>query len=163
MKLLSIFVIIIYSLTAQTKDSGTAYIKVQDGDTFTLNGEKIRLWGIDAPELLQPFGFKCRDDLTKILAEVTIGEITRKGKSYQRTVADVKTAYNPGGYSDRIAVMILNNGCAMVDPRYAPNDRQLFQAQNNAILNGVGIWAEEDPEPPWEYRRRIKEDRKKVK
>ena len=33
-------------------------IQLRDGDSFVLNGEEIRLWGIDAPEFFQT----CRDE-----------------------------------------------------------------------------------------------------
>ena len=72
-------------------------LKIVDGDTIVLNGEKIRFSGIDTPELKQT----CIDGDEKVLCGETakmilvkkIGnqtpECTREGKDvYKRTLAE---------------------------------------------------------------------------
>lgn len=71
--------------------------RVSDGDTFTLSLEtRIRLFGIDAPELNQkckrdnacePCGQMSRDALATVAQGDLICE--RRGKSYDRTVPAV--------------------------------------------------------------------------
>ncbi|MDO8912315.1 MAG: thermonuclease family protein [Phenylobacterium sp.] len=60
---------------------------ITDGDTFRCDGNlKIRLWGIDAPELQTAAGPAAR----RALADLTAGQTlvcTRKSKSYDRIVA----------------------------------------------------------------------------
>lgn len=67
-------------------------LRVHDGDTFTLNGVRWRLWGIDAPELDQTCqggmvacGEQARDHLEALIAGrlVTCEE---HGRSYDRLV-----------------------------------------------------------------------------
>jgi endonuclease YncB( thermonuclease family) len=52
---------------------------VLDGDTFDLNGERIRLWGIDAPEGLQicqrnGHEWRCGDNATAALEALLDGQ-----------------------------------------------------------------------------------------
>ena len=61
------------SLTAQAKfltPSGKV-IKVSDGDTITVLQDKrqikVRLYGIDAPELKQPYGKKSKQFLSNLI------------------------------------------------------------------------------------------------
>ena len=66
--------------------------KVIDGDTFKVQGGKaIRLANVRAPELGTKGGAKARNELS---AKVGGKTVTYKpvGKSYGRTVADVKLA-----------------------------------------------------------------------
>jgi endonuclease YncB( thermonuclease family) len=84
--------------TASAQNSGrVAY--VTDGDTFRLaNGERIRIAGIDAPET-QARQARCRAELAlgqeatrrarALLAGQTV-RIVRVGRSYDRTVANVR-------------------------------------------------------------------------
>lgn len=39
--------------------------QVRDGDSLTINGTEIRLWGVDAPELRQRGGMQARDALRR--------------------------------------------------------------------------------------------------
>ena len=57
-----IFLNIINSSTLETENSIKGFAKVIDGDTVHINSYKIRLEGIDAPEIKQ----KCKKPFTKI-------------------------------------------------------------------------------------------------
>ena len=66
--------------------------KVIDGDTFKVKGGKpIRLANVRAPELGTKGGAKARNDLQKTIGGKTVN-YTPVGKSYGRTVANVKIA-----------------------------------------------------------------------
>ncbi len=81
-----------YNLASITPNKGTivgAIIKVYDGDTITLQAQgkkhKIRLYGLDAPEIAQSFGVKARDYLLQLCplhskALVTIKNTDKYGR-----------------------------------------------------------------------------------
>ena len=76
--------------TAQAADPS---IIVIDGDTLIINGEKIRIQGIDTPEK----GEACHDEATKYLRDLvengTVHVTSRDGKDrYGRTVASVSVS-----------------------------------------------------------------------
>ncbi|WP_332763963.1 thermonuclease family protein [Phenylobacterium sp.] len=57
-----------------------------DGDTMVCAGERVRLWGIQAPERADPGG----PAATRALAEITKGQTViciARGRSYERVVA----------------------------------------------------------------------------
>jgi endonuclease YncB( thermonuclease family) len=70
---------------------------VQDGDTLTLNGATVRLWGIDAPELAQPCtnalgrryrcGLEAREKLKAIVGRQDLVRRERDRDRYGRIVA----------------------------------------------------------------------------
>jgi len=87
---------------APTYLSGTAY--VVDGDTITLKGTQIRLFGIDAPELDHPFGQKAKWALVSFCKGQTIrAEITHED-GHGRVVA---RCFLPNG-DDLSAKMVLS-------------------------------------------------------
>ena len=47
-KIFFLFILIIFQIQAAANE-----VKVIDGDTISINGEKIRFFGIDAPEINQ--------------------------------------------------------------------------------------------------------------
>ncbi|WP_380057785.1 thermonuclease family protein [Falsihalocynthiibacter sp. SS001] len=71
-------------LPAGTKITGTAY--VIDGDTIVLKKHKIRLAGIDAPELHQPWGKKSKWAMVAICKGHEITATTTGETSYDRQV-----------------------------------------------------------------------------
>src|SRR3546814_11056097 len=49
------------------------------------------------------------------------------------------------------------NGWAWVTEQYAfDREEEYFEAQEDAQRNRRGLWAMDDPEPPWEFKRRRK-------
>lgn len=44
----------------------SAALRVHDGDTFALADAKYRIWGVDAPELDQPWGIAAREVLRQL-------------------------------------------------------------------------------------------------
>lgn len=127
---------------------------IHDGDTInvtTYNNKKIqiRLFGIDAPELKQPFGEESRLCLEKLIKNKNISYIPRdKNKStdrYGRTVAVIfKGDMN-------INLEMVKNGCAWNYMHYNKSLYTIF-AQITAKNGKKGLWADTNPQAPWEYR-----------
>ncbi len=60
-----------------------------DGDTLRMGPERIRLRGIDTPELSEPRGQEARQRLEQLLKEGPIRIVPHGQDVYGRTVADV--------------------------------------------------------------------------
>ncbi len=67
----------------------THEITVIDGDTIRIGAERIRLRGIDAPELSEPDGWAATQRLKDLLGTGSIQLIPRGRDVYDRVVADV--------------------------------------------------------------------------
>ena len=124
-------------------------IKISDGDTIVvLSGKeqtKIRLYGIDAPELKQPYGKKSKQFLANLIAGKVV-EVEPKGKDrYKRTLGII---YHKG--QDINAQMVLN-GYAWAYVKYS---RMYVDQEKTARENKRGLWQSSDPTPPWVWRKR---------
>ena len=124
-------------------------VKISDGDTITiLQGKqqiKVRLFGIDAPELEQPYGKKSKQFLANLIAGEVV-EVEPKGKDrYKRTLGII---YFKG--QDINAQMVLN-GYAWAYVKYS---RIYVNQEKLARENKRGLWQSSDPTPPWEWRKR---------
>ena len=64
-------------------------VRVHDGDTFSTLQGKVRVHGIDAPELSEARGQAARQRLADMLAAGPITVVPRLEDIYGRTVADV--------------------------------------------------------------------------
>jgi len=69
-------------------------VSVHDGDTVTVRTDdgqtlKVRLQGIDAPELRQPFGSRSRDELSALVKGKPVTLIEHGRDKYGRTLANV--------------------------------------------------------------------------
>jgi len=127
--------------------SGTVE-KVHDGDTVTVEGVRVRLFGIDAPELSQPGGRQSRD----YLASLALGRVVRIERrdtdAYGRLVGVVVL---PGG--DEAGAMMVKAGHAWVYTLYCDRCYGLKLAQAAARMRGLGLWAAPRPVPPWKWRK----------
>ncbi len=130
-------------------------VAVSDGDTITVEplsgGErsKVRLHGIDAPERKQPYGEVARAFVfdTSLYKIVDIEELYQD--RYKRSVSIVNF---PNGIS--LQYLMLDSGLAWVWPRYCKNCPEWEALQERAMNNRCGLWSDENPVPPWEWRKR---------
>ncbi len=91
---------------------GRAY--VIDGDTIRINGTKIRLAGIDAPELDMPYGQKSKWAMVDICKGQTITAELDGERSYDRLVG---TCYLPDGRD--IGAELIKVGLALDLPEFS--------------------------------------------
>lgn len=124
---------------------------VKDGDTIiVLDDEnrpvKVRLQGIDAPELKQPYGRAAKRYASGLVYGKTV-TVTQLGTDrYGRVLGDVTL---PDGRN--FQEEMLKAGYAWHYKKY--NDSQKFaDLENEAHAAGLGLWADLNPTPPWEYR-----------
>ncbi|MEM6256622.1 MAG: thermonuclease family protein [Cyanobacteria bacterium P01_D01_bin.156] len=135
---------------------------VSDGDTLRvgLDGEikKLRICGIDAPEISQPLGNESRAYLESLLAlnqEGRIIVVPLEEDQYGRTVAEL--FLQPDNRPDEeisINAEMLMAGMAFVYPQYVsgcPSDEALKRAEAIGQEAKVGVWATEH-QYPWDYR-----------
>ena len=134
---------------------------IYDGDTFRVrcNGreEKIRLCGIDAPELKQPLGIDSRDYLRFLIAKasnkVIIIEMDRD--KYNRTVAEVLFDTPEGEQS--IQEEMLKGGIAYHYKQFSGNchnSNVLDTAEEIGRSQQRGVWKlKGGGQRPWDYRK----------
>jgi endonuclease YncB( thermonuclease family) len=122
--------------------------RIVDGDTVYLgDGTKVRLHGIDTPERDQPYGKQATRNLDKLIGR-TVFVVERDTDRYGRLVG---TLYTPEGVNVNLEMVC--NGSAWWYSRYAKNNRAMASCQDDAKEAGLGLWADDDPMPPWEWRR----------
>lgn len=130
-------------------------IAVHDGDTITLQNEsgqkKIRLAGIDAPELKQPYGAVSRSTLRESVIEKQVQVETSKTDKYGRVVGKVIVD------GQDINLKQVQSGMAWVYREYLKElskvDKALYletEAQSKAIA--AGLWRDSNPVEPWLHR-----------
>ena len=126
-------------------------INIHDGDTVTArcpNGRlRIRLYGIDAPELGQkPWGEQSCELLRSLLPAAVRLEVTDIDR-YRRVVARL---YN--GYQD-VGLELVRKGGAVVYSQYN-NSRAYEVAQLQAKRDRLGVWSRPGAQQePWEWRK----------
>ena len=123
--------------------------KVTDGDTVVSSeGDRIRLWGIDAPEADQPYGKQATETLKALLRnEVIYLEIADRDR-YGRQVARL---YTSDGISINLALVC--DGAAWWYEKYAPSATELSDCEADARAKKLGLWAEKTPINPSDWRR----------
>lgn len=132
-------------------DVAVRVVAVHDGDTVTvLENERqlrVRLTEIDAPELGQPFGKRSKTSLSD-LCFGKAAELKVRGRDrYGRVLGRLKC-----GDLDANAEQV-RRGHAWVYTRYAPVDSPLHSLQLDAQAARRGLWTDQAPTPPWEWRR----------
>jgi micrococcal nuclease len=65
------------------------HVQVVDGDTFRYGAERVRLRGIDTPELNEPGGQSAEQRLEELLRSGPVRIVPRGRDIYDRLVADV--------------------------------------------------------------------------
>lgn len=123
---------------------------VEDGNTMTIVLDEqpvtLRLAHIDAPEKKQAFGEASR----KSLSELCLGKnavLHNKQLDYSGTLVAVVQCN--GNEVNRAQV---ERGFAWVDPKHN-NDLSLPALEAVARRDRRGLWSDDDPIPPWKFRK----------
>ena len=126
--------------------------RVIDGDTIEIHGQRIRLHGIDAPELDQTCKvddriIQCGEIAKAVLMDlVFLSAVTCKAEDEDRYGRIVATCY-VGGFD--LGRIIVERGWALAYRRYST---RYVQIEAEAEQAGRGMWQGEFV-PPWEWRR----------
>ena len=127
-----------------------AGVEVTDGDTIKLDGERVRLWGIDAPEIRQKCGgVACGEQAKEYLERIINDAIACEAQEtdrYGRTVARCFVGSND------IGALMVEGGWALDYTQYSKGFYS--EHENRAKGRKRGIW-QFDFIPPWEWRRKI--------
>jgi endonuclease YncB( thermonuclease family) len=131
--------------------------KVHDGDTFTMRGAdgqeiKVRLFGLDAPELKQPYGRESGNYLRKMINR---REVRVEAQGYDQYKRLLGLVHWPG--REDLAHKMLSEGQTWVYDNYCSIDicARLKAAQTQAKSEGRGLWGQSAPPiAPWVYRRK---------
>ena len=127
---------------------------VIDGDTIEIHGQRIRLWGIDAPEGRQPCtrdgkpwrcGTEAANALDRHLDGATVACTVRDIDRYRRVVAKCEVRGRDVGN------WLVSEGWALDYSRYSKSAYAAAEATAKDAKRGVWAGAFE---PPWEWRRR---------
>ena len=155
-KLLGIVVLSFLTCNISIADS----LRVVDGDTIDLNGEKIRFSGIDAPEsnykgkeqtcLINETIIKC-GKLSKefLIKKIGTNKVTckreEKPDQYNRILAECFVN------GESLSKILVKNGYAFDYARYSK--KKYAQDQEYAKTNKLGLWSMTF-ELPWSWRKK---------
>ena len=147
-KLLGILVLGLLFCNTSFADS----LRVVDGDTIVLNGEKIRFSGIDTPELKQTCmngneKIFCGKNAKMLLIKKIGNEIPKcisEGKDYyKRTLAE---CFING---ESLSVYLVRSGYAFAYRKYS---NKFIKDEEFARKNKLGMWAMTF-QYPWDFRK----------
>jgi len=141
-------------------------IAVTDGDTIKvldagLKTHVIRLLGIDAPERKQPFGQQSRRHLSglvfgqQVIVEWQLKD--RDGRILGKVLASPTGCLHCEPATD-VNLAQVSSGHAWWYRQFARNqtapDRVLYEhAEREAQRIHIGLWVDDSPIPPWEWRK----------
>ena len=152
-RLLVCLALLTQSVQAETL-SGTV-ISVVDGDTLTVQDiekrrHRIRLAEIDAPQRKQAFGAKSRQSLSAICLKKP-AQIEWKEKDGENRFVGQVTCNGVDANAEQV-----RSGMAWVSPASTRPGSPLYELEAYARIRGLGLWADPDPVPPWEWKPKAK-------
>lgn len=125
-------------------------VALHDGDTFTLLDKdniqyKIRMEGIDAPELGQDYSKVAKKFLSDCIYMQTVKITYRKKDKYGRYIATVLLD------NENINLKMIANGMAWHYVKYN-KDAAYSNAEKKAKWQKKGLWSQNGAIAPWLYR-----------
>lgn len=136
---------------AQTNQISGRVVWVGDGDTLEVlhagKPQRIRLFGVDCPELGQAYGRRAREFTSRHAADKTVTVNVVDRDRYDRLVGEVIL---PNGQS--LNRILVENGLAWWYRQFS-KDKTLGELEATARRERRGLWADKSPVPPWEWRR----------
>lgn len=125
-------------------------VSVHDGDTLRVETAsetlKIRLQGVDTPEISQSDGQAARQFTYDMTYEKPVTVYSFGKDRYGRTLGIVECE------GKNLNLELVKAGWAW-HYKYYSDDPELAAAETAARKAGLGIWKNENPQAPWDYRR----------
>lgn len=127
-------------------------VKVSDGDTVTIQGTRIRLACIDAPEMSQTRGEESRKTLQQLIGNRIPQVIKLDTDRFGRTVASLELL------GTNLNIEMVKRGQAFVYEKYLSTCPPAMRAELRAVegqarAQRIGVWQDTPPEYPWDFRR----------
>ena len=146
---ISISILVFFFTYADIKSQD---IRITDGDTIKVNGEKIRFSGIDTPELKQtcikqgvkkPCGLIAKQILIDKIADNNVICVNEGKDQYKRTLAECFVN------DESLSSYLVRSGYAFAYRKYS---KKFIIDEDYARVNKLGMWSMEF-EYPWDFRR----------
>jgi endonuclease YncB( thermonuclease family) len=136
-------------------------IGVSDGDTITVLRDnkpiKIRLHGVDCPEMKQPFGKKAKQFTSAFVfgKQVIVNVVTkdRTGRAGARIIIFRQLAPHAKSLGFDLGTELVKAGLAWWSRKYDPTNESLAELEAYAKKIKQGLWADKTPVAPWDWRR----------
>lgn len=131
-------------------------VGVIDGDTISVMHDgaevRVRLHGVDCPEKSQAFGQRAKEfSSNQVFGKVVTVHPTATDR-YGRTVGHVVLENGMD-----LSGLLLEAGFAWYYQKYAPElESKLKPLEQHARQSRMGLWADPNPVPPWEFRKPAK-------
>ena len=149
-----IFLVLIINTLAFSKVlNASSSLKIIDGDTIILNSEKIRLYGIDTPEIKQTCtdnyghtyscGVRAKLELEKIIDSRKVSCVKKTKDRYKRSISICYVDQND------INSLMVKRGWALAYRKYS---KKYIKDEAIAKLNDAGMWSGKFT-APWKWRR----------
>ncbi len=127
-------------------------IGIKDGDTFEIlydgQPERVRLADIDCPEKSQPFGNNAKQFASNLCFNKTVTvTCAAKRDRYGRLIGTVVTEDGTN-----VNEALVKQGFAWHYLDYSDNE-EYTGMETAAREKQLGLWADKDPTPPWDWRR----------
>ena len=142
----------IHGKVMQVKDGDTVVISPVDGGQFFI----CRLYGIDAPEATkQPYGEESTKELKKLILKQEVAIDVKDRDKYGREVCVISKE------STDINLEMIKKGAAWAYRKYlkTPYASEYIDAESEARDKRLGLWQQNNPQPPWEFRKMKRESR----
>jgi endonuclease YncB( thermonuclease family) len=152
LRFLILFLLVACTNVPATKETFTGkVVGVKEGDTIEIlvNGEKrkVRLYAIDCPERKQAFGTKAKEFSSLLCFGKEVSVEGHGEDKYRRILG---TVYVEG---KNLNEELVKAGMAWHYKHYSDNQR-LADLETAAREQKAGLWVDENPIPPWEFRRK---------
>jgi len=145
-----LWILVLGLLTCNTSFADN--LKIVDGDTIILNGEKIRFTGIDTPELKQTCmqgdqevacGMSAKMLLVKKIGNNTPECISEGKDAYKRTLAECFVN------GESLSIFLVRSGYAFAYRKYSD---KFIKDEEFAKENKLGMWSMKF-QYPWNFRK----------
>ncbi|HKK49709.1 MAG TPA: thermonuclease family protein [Alkalispirochaeta sp.] len=110
----------------------------------------VRLYGIDAPETDQPGGKEATNFVREWATHSTVELVLHTTDRYGRFIGELRIPGNPDRRTLNEA--LVSRGLAWWYREYSRDDAELAALHAQAQAERRGVWADDSPIPPWEWR-----------